>query len=323
MQDGFALESKLLAEEFRSLLLAIDPATWKDESEEAAHSRLQSLSARVQAALSTELPAENPRLDRIRQRLHDVAGLTEHAPSIGLSTTALRHEWQAFRGRAYPTYEALVASLRFEDIHVPSLRPTNYYRNVFHVMSGLVAFVCIQHLVSPVGLIWIAVSFASWAWSMEAFRRVHPSLNRRLMAVFGPMAHAHEYYRVNSATWYATALVLLAVFGTQLSASLSVIVLALGDPSAALIGRRFGRIKIFAGRSLEGSLAFVAAAGLGAFGFLQAYYPAMGLRASLALALSGAVAGSLAELYSRWLDDNFTIPVAVGIAVSLTAMVVT
>jgi dolichol kinase len=225
-------------------------------------------------------------------------------------------------GRDRSGGEALAAGVRFADIHVSAMRPTNYLRSFFHVLSGLMALVCIQHLVSPVGLIWIAGSFASFSWTSELLRRRFPKVNQALMTAFGPVAHDHEWYRVNSGTWYASALLLLALTGSSLVCTLAVVVLAVGDPAAALIGRRFGRIKIRAGRSLEGSLGFLAVAGLTAMGVLLAYYPTMGLGETLALAGVSALAGTLAELYSRWIDDNFSIPVAVGAAVAVTGLVV-
>ena len=94
------------------------------------------------------------------------------------------------------------------------------------------------------------------AWSMEIARRLSDRVNERLMRVFKHVAHPHERYRVNSSTWYVTALLLLALFGTRLSQSLAVVVLAVADPAAALIGRRFGRTRLLDNRSLEGTLAF-------------------------------------------------------------------
>jgi dolichol kinase len=320
MQQTFALESKLLAEELHALLVSLDPAAWRDEHDAVVRSRFERMMDRLKAALSTHAPAEHPRLDRIRQKLHDVASLADHAPSMGQSAARLRHEWQAFRSRAYLTYDGLAASLRHEDIHVPVLRPTNYYRNIFHVSSGLVALVCILHLASPVGLIWIAASFATFCWSAETGRKFSPKLNQVLMTFFGPMAHQHEYHRVNSATWYATALLVLALFTSPMAAALAVVVLAFGDPAAALVGRRWGRTKIRASRSLEGTLAFTGVGGLMALAVLLAYYPALTLGASLMMALACGLAGALAELFSQKLDDNFTVPVAVGAAATVMMM---
>ncbi len=92
---------------------------------------------------------------------------------------------------------------------------------------------------------------------------------------------------MNSSTWCVTALFLLALFGTRLSQSLAVMVLAVADPAAALIGRRFGRTRLRDGRSLEGTLAFFAAGALSALAVMWALGPAS-LSSRLVLA---AVAG--------------------------------
>jgi dolichol kinase len=322
MQPTFARESKLLAEELHALLVSLDPAAWRDEHDAVARSRFERVMDRLKAALSTHTPAESPRLDRIRQRLHDVARLADLAPSMGQSTGRLRHGWQAFRSRGHHIYDALATSLRQEDIHVPALRPTNYYRNVFHVMSGLVALVCIQHLLTPAGLVWISAAFATFSWLAETARRISPKVNDLLMKVFGPMAHQHEYHRVNSATWYATALIILALFSSPLASTLAVVVLALGDPAAALVGRRFGRTKLRTGRSLEGTLAFAGVGGLAALAVLLAYYPTLTPGMALALALAAGGAGALAELFSKNLDDNLTVPLAVGAMATVLPLLV-
>jgi len=140
-------------------------------------------------------------------------------------------------------------------------------------------------------------------------------VNDALMRLFGPVAHPHEHYRVNSATWFATALLLLAAFFSPVAATLGVVVLAFGDPSAALIGRRFGRTRLRTGRSLEGTLAFVVAGLVPGFLALLLTQP-IGIALALSLAAVGAVAGALTELFSSRVDDNFTIPVAVACAVT-------
>ena len=95
--------------------------------------------------------------------------------------------------------------------------------------------------------------------------------------------------------------------------------LGVGDPVAGLIGRRWGRTKLVGGRSLEGSLAFVAAGGIAAAIALIAYYPTLSLGVIAALAFTAALAGALAELLVRKVDDNFSIPVAAGAGCSLVA----
>lgn len=158
-----------------------------------------------------------------------------------------------------------------------------------------------------------AVAWAVFGWGSEIANRTSPALRRLLFRVFGPLAHPHEHHRVNSATWYATALLLLALTHSKLLCTVGVAVLGFGDPAAAVLGRRFGRVRLVHGRTLEGTSAFVAAATLVAFLALRLGYP-YPASACLLLALSGAVAGALAELFSLRVDDNFSVPLSAAVA---------
>lgn len=320
MNDVMTLEGKRIAEELYALLQSLDPSRRQEDTDARGRAVLQSLQSQLES-----LPAAQENASAfsggVSQRLHELKRvLIETQPLFQDRAISSPKAWRRFRRRAYPAYEALAASLKLHDIHVPSLRPTNYYRNAFHISSGLVVMLIVQLLLTPTSMIVVAGSFSVWAWSVEYLRRYRPGLNAVLMKTFGKMAHPHEAYRVNSATWYATALLVLALLTDKLTASMGVMVLALGDPMAAIIGRRFGRIRLVAGRSLEGTLAFAVAATLGALGTLLAFYPALGFGQALSIAASGAVAGALAELFSRRIDDNFTIPLATALGVTATRL---
>jgi dolichol kinase len=200
-------------------------------------------------------------------------------------------------------------------MEAPSLRPTNYARNLFHVGAALLALLVLVLAPSRNFIIIAAAGFFSSAWTMEISRRKSPVLNERLMRLFGRVAHAHERYRVNSSTWYATALMLLSLWAAPAVSSIAVAVLGIGDPIAALIGRRFGRIRMRTGRSLEGTLGFVAAGSLAALAVACALIPAtMSLR--LLVAVVAGVTGAVTELLSTKVDDNLTIPLAVALSVT-------
>jgi dolichol kinase len=128
------------------------------------------------------------------------------------------------------------------------------------------------------------------------------------MAFFAPIARPRERVQVNSATWYMTALVLLASTGSTIVAAVGVAVLGFADPTAAIVGRRFGRVKLVNGRTLEGTITFAvvgAAAALGVMAWLSAPPP---LPIVFLIAAASGTAGALAELFSRRVDDNFAIP---------------
>ncbi|MBL8744676.1 MAG: hypothetical protein JNK04_26385 [Myxococcales bacterium] len=199
---------------------------------------------------------------------------------------------------------------------VPFERPKNLARSAFHVSAAIVSLVLLRVVPSRTWLVAIAGSFALWAWSMEIGRRFSPALNAKLVRFFSPIAHAHERHQTNSSTWYMTALTLLAAFAPQAAAELGVLVLGFGDPAAGAIGRRWGRTRIRAGRTVEGTLGFVLVGALASFTWLSV----TGFDAQRALVLSAVagVSGALAELTStRRFDDNFAIPLVTAASVAI------
>jgi dolichol kinase len=194
----------------------------------------------------------------------------------------------------------------------PSRRPENAARSLFHVASGATALLMLRLLPDREWLVAASGSLALMAWSLEISRRLHPPLNGYLMRFFSRIAHAEETHRVNSSTWYMTALVGLALLAPLRAAELGVVVLGLADPAAGFIGRRIGRTKIRKNRSLEGTLGFFAVGMAAAFTLLVVFHQ-LSLASMLAIAAVASAAGALIELATVRLDDNFTIPVTVAL----------
>jgi len=195
------------------------------------------------------------------------------------------------------------------------VRAANAARSVLHVGAALMALVLLRALPTRSWQIAVSAAVAMAGWTMEISRRKSPAVNARVMALFAPVAHPHEHHGINSATWYVTAVFLLTLFAERSAAELGVVVLGIADPAAALIGRRFGRTRLRANRSLEGTLGFVVVGALAAGAWLR-FACALPTPLMALLSVSSGVAGALTELVSTRLDDNFTIPVVVSAAVS-------
>ena len=200
------------------------------------------------------------------------------------------------------------------------VRAANATRSVFHVASGALSLAMLRLLPGRAWIIAAASAFVVAGWTMEIARRRSHTVNNALMKVFAPVAHPHERHGINSSTWYVTALLLLSIFAPLRAAEIGVLVLAVADPAAGLIGRRFGRTRIRAGRSLEGTLGFFVVGALAAACWLSVVY-AVPWPAAALLAATAAAVGAVTELVSTRLDDNFTIPVATGAAAALAALV--
>jgi dolichol kinase len=194
------------------------------------------------------------------------------------------------------------------------VRPANVARTFFHVLSGVGTVLLIELVLSELGMLIVALSVATWAWSMEISRRFSVRWNQMLMRFFKAVAHPHESFAVNSSTWYMTALVFLALTHNKIVASLGVIILAIGDPAAGWFGRAFGRTKLVGSRSLEGTLAFILFAAPASFLVLFLFHPEVSLSNAIAIAVVASIAGAMAELFAARWDDNFLVPVAAGTA---------
>lgn len=298
------LEARDLAQEVFFLLQSIDPSRLRDELRESARLQASRLAAEVRRLASSGEDAAP---------FAGVAAVLEEAPEAP-------GDWESFRKRLHVAYDALVVSLKQQQaIELPTLRPTNYTRSFFHVLSAAGCALLVQHVLSPRSTILVAGAFTIAGWTMEISRRHSALANRLLMRVFKHVAHEHERHRVNSSTWYTTALLLISLTMSPMACTIALLVLGFGDPAAGLIGRRFGRTRLTNGKSLEGALAFVAAGALVSAGALAFYYPALTLASVLILALAASVAGALAELFFTRVDDNFSIPLAAGAGCSIAA----
>ena len=127
-----------------------------------------------------------------------------------------------------------------------------------------------------------------------------------------------KFHLSGGAPVLAAACLSALCFSSPYSA-LAMAVMLLGDTAAALIGRRFGRHRFFNGKSLEGTLAFVVTGfAVVLIGFAFGAYPWQVLLGGV----SGVVVAALLELFNceLHLDDNLSIPLAVGAGFLLGAL---
>lgn len=296
----------------RTLVADLDPVRWKDHKRaqlEAAFASYRDEIETVLAEWSAEhnLESVHDTLDRVR------TVVAEKLPSAH----DVKARWMEFREELHPAYEELARALETAHMQLPIVRPTNYWRSAFHVIAAVLAVLFVQYAPWSAVIIIPAV-LATFFWFLEFMRRVSPAWNDGLMALTEKINHPHERYRVNSSTWFTTALFLLALTHEPIAGAAAVLVLGFGDPVAGLVGRRWGRIKLVNGRSLEGTTAFAATAFVAVFAMFFAWYPSTPYETAFAVCLVAAVVGALTELFSRRIDDNFAIPIVVGGAVWAT-----
>ena len=115
--------------------------------------------------------------------------------------------------------------------------------------------------------------------------------------------------RLNGATYVLISATLCVLIFPKLIAVTSFLILIISDLSAALIGKRFGRHRLF-GKSLEGSLGFFASALI-----IIALLPKIEYApAEYGIGVVAALAGAAVEALPIDVDDNISVPLTVGAA---------
>jgi dolichol kinase len=183
------------------------------------------------------------------------------------------------------------------------------WRRVLHAAFGSLVALGLHVLGSRVtALLSLAVILGAQL-ILDASRLAIPGFNRRFFRWLRVFASPREERRLASSTWYVLGIGLVVALFPLAIAVPSVLVLALADPSASYVGRRWGRTPLGKG-SVLGTSVFVALA----FAILLAFVSPLE-----ALATASVVA--LVEVLPLPLDDNLTVPVAAGASLWLLALV--
>lgn len=227
----------------------------------------------------------------------------------------LRRRWKSLTH----DYEAMLAHVRTMRLKVPKglrlghIKPKNYARNIFHLFNGL-ACVALYELVFDKPLILFLGSLVlSTFLGMDLLRRVFPRLNRLWVdGTFGMISRPGEAHRIPAATWFLGALVLGVLVLPKHAIELGAVVLAVGDPVASLVGKRWGKRKLVGEKSFAGTIAFALSAALAGFAFLGLVHPSLGAAEMAQIAILAGLAGALAEVSSDRIDDNATVPLMAG-----------
>ncbi len=191
--------------------------------------------------------------------------------------------------------------------------PSEVRRKALHLLS----------LIIPLGLLYLGsstvlqflVPITAAAILIEVLRTRSDHVRSIVEKIFGSMMRPEELppvptpIRLNGATWVLlTATILISIFPAAVAAA-AISIGLIGDAAAALVGRKFGRMKIGNSRkTFEGSLAFVVTT-------LPIIWivPDMTLPAGAA----GILAGALTEVLDVPINDNLTVPTVAAVVMTL------
>lgn len=131
--------------------------------------------------------------------------------------------------------------------------------------------------------------------------------------IISPLVRNHELAGdFTGATYILTSFcVIIALYGKAIAIAAMAFTIV-GDSFAAVIGRKYGRHKLFKTKSWEGSLACLAGTVMVAF-----IIPGI----PLSIVLTGAVVAAVVEAIPWGVDDNVTVPVLSGLVMTILSKI--
>jgi dolichol kinase len=180
-------------------------------------------------------------------------------------------------------------------------------RKGFHVGLSLAAAAMIAWL-PPLAAAAVLAAATAVALSIELLRRIHAGFGSAFQSRLGVMMRSRETHRLTGATTLSVGYTAAAVLLPGLPALAGVLYTGIADAGAAVVGRRYGHLRYPGGKSIEGSLVFLALVFL-----LTILLPG----GSPGAALGVALALTLAEAPTLRIDDNLYLPLAGAAAVRL------
>jgi dolichol kinase len=237
---------------------------------------------------------------------------------IGLGGRSKSEEWALLEMRTSASYEHLAGLMRAGGLHVPQVRNFKLTRSLYHVSSALTMVASAELCWSTKDLFIISSCCFCAAWTTEVLKQQSDFVKRQLFKVLGFLTRDGEQHTVNSATWFMSGMLILALSfkGNKLPCCLGSLALGVGDPAAAFVGSKFGQVKIYGKKTLEGTAAFFLVNVAFNVAYMALLY-AVSFGDALALCAVAALAGALAELYCPahlGVDDNLVVPVVTAYA---------
>jgi dolichol kinase len=193
------------------------------------------------------------------------------------------------------------ADPHFDDL-VSRTRGLQPWRRFFHALNGVVLALAPGLLdLSRVTTVSILVAAFVIALGLDVVRLRRSGLNVLFFKAFRLLASPREASGIASSTWYALGAALAWGLFPPLYAAASLLVLALADPAASLVGRSWGSVPLGKG-SVQGSIAFL----------LTAWAVLVAVTGQPLAVVWVALGVSLVEILPGLVDDNLVVPLSTG-----------
>ena len=177
-------------------------------------------------------------------------------------------------------------------------------RKLIHLSNLIIPFTYLFYFNSKIEALMVLGPITSFAIIIEYLRINSVSVKKIFDSYFFTMLRNHEKSgKYTGATWvFISSILSIGIFPKDI-AIISLIYMSIGDTAAGLIGRKYGKIKIY-NKTLEGALA----------GFIICLMVGLmiDLNISKSILTIGALSAAIIELLPISIDDNIRIPLFSG-----------
>ena len=185
-------------------------------------------------------------------------------------------------------------------------------RNIFHMLcmsSVSIGVFILDFRESVVYLGGLTLSFVF----LDFMRRYAPFLQSISLFLFKNIIRMEEEKKLTGSSYALLgSVVVLCIFPKEVAA-ISILMLALGDPSSNFVGIKYGRDKLIGDKSLQGTIACFVVCSLISFLFLIFFNGQLLFERALIISLLGGAIGAFFEVVPIFkINDNFTMPVCSG-----------
>ena len=184
------------------------------------------------------------------------------------------------------------------------------FRKLIHFGSAIFPLVYYAYL-TRAEMLWILGGLSIIFLIGELLRIKIVPIKRFIEMIFGSIIRASEKDKLTGATFVFVSGFLTVLIFEKDVAVFSMLTLSLADAMAALVGRKWGRKKLFT-KTVEGTMTFLIVALV--LAILWPGLPRVG-------AVTAAGIATIAELLSSPIDDNIMIPLAVATTLSFFQLI--
>jgi dolichol kinase len=188
-------------------------------------------------------------------------------------------------------------------------------RKLFHSLGLLCPI--IYYFIPKAAAVAISLSVAVFVVTIDVYRHQNKYIQEWVEFFFKNFIRNNERSKDNlsGCSWMFIGVFLTCILYEKDIAIYSWIVLFICDSAAAVIGVKYGKNEIISGKTYEGSIAFFIIALISGIFYHLLFFPNFGFFAILV----ASFAGTISELYSKTfgIDDNISIPVAVGLTLTI------